>query len=308
MSENTDPNIIKRLENQPPYDKDQPENEAVSETPEEEPEETPEVEEEIKEVEETEVTPEDKVDETKKRTQEQFEKLKKSNNNLKEALEVEKKKNILDSLIPETPQPNIPQPTPAATNIVPQAQNYPGLSQKQINESFTSLVDDQGYVDSGLLIETLNDLKERTKQAEDRATKAEQRSEQSVRDFDSFQRNEIMKEVHAKYPKLDPENEEFDERFWKYVRNEVVDQWMNGRPTDVMGAAQEGFETLYGAEMKKADKIKLEQAETAKKNINALGSSQTSQRETYGDHDTLVRATQKGVKGALAERLRKSGY
>jgi hypothetical protein len=308
MSDNTDPNIIKRLENQPPYQDEQPKEEpVVEETPEEE---SPK-EEIVEEVEEKEEVVEEKLEEkpdSKKRTQEQFEKLKNSNNKLKEALEVEKKKNILDSLIPETPQPNIPQPTPAATNIIPQAQNYPGLSQKQINESFTSLVDDQGYVDSGLLIETLNDLKERTKQAEDRATKAEQRSEQSVRDFDSFQRNEIMKEVHAKYPKLDPENEEFDERFWKYVRNEVVDQWMNGRPTDVMGAAQEGFDTLYGAEMKKADKIKLEQAETAKKNINALGSSQTSQRETYGDHDTLVRATQKGVKGALAERLRKSGY
>jgi hypothetical protein len=304
MPEDTDPNIAKRLQNQPPYDNPVEEEAPKEETPTDEVKIPAEEEPEEEVVEEK----EEKVDETKKRTTEQFEKLKESNNKLKEALEVEKKKNILDSLIPETPQPNIPQPTPAATNVVPQAQNYPGLTQKQINETFTGLVDDQGYVDSGLLIETLNDLKERTKQAEERAQKAEQRSDQSARDFDSFQRNAIMKEVHSTYPKLDPESPEFDERFWKYVRNEVVDQWMNGRPTDVMGAAKEGFETLYGGEMKKADKEKIEKAETAKKNINALGSSQTTQRDTYGDHEALVKAVQFGKKGALGERLRKAGY
>lgn len=311
MSDNTDPNIIKRLEKQPPYDEEKPKDEAVSQETEETPEETPENEEKVEETETPEAveeeTPETPVDETKKRTAEQFNKLKESNNKLKEALETEKKKNILESLIPEVP--NVPvDPTIPTTNVVPQANQYPGLTQKQINETFAGLVDDEGYVDRGVLLETLNGLNEKSRQAEERANQAEQRSQQTARQFDDFQRNQIMREVHAQYPTLDPENEKFDEKLWKFVRNEVIDQWMTGRPTDVMAAAQEGVETLYGAQMKKAEKEQIEKAETAKKNINALGASQTSQRDTYGEREALVKATQTGKKGALAERLRKAGY
>jgi hypothetical protein len=298
MLEETDPKIVDRLNKLPPYENKEEElvtttngvidAEAAKTTKEEEP------------------SPEEQ---TKQRTTEQFEKLKESNNNLKKEVEVLKKKNVLESLVPQPTSPQPPQyPQSPITNVIPTPQQYQGLSQKQINETFKGLVDDAGYVDTGLLIETLNDLKEKNRLAEQRASQAEERTQNVVRKMDDFERNQIMRQVHEKYPTLNPDGNEFDENLWKFVRNEVVDQWMNGKPTDVMAAAEAGMRIIHPNDMKKEERLKLEQAETAKKNINALGTSQTSQRESNLDQDALIRGTQMGKKGALAERLRRSGY
>jgi hypothetical protein len=298
MADESDPKIVDRLKKMPPYGDDEP-----VETPEEQ-EETPGTPETPEEVEPS------KEEKTKERTTKQFDKLKESNNNLKEALEIEKKKNILDSLQPTpVPTPEPPQwPQAPITNVVPNKENYPGVSQKQIEETFKGLVDENGYVDTGLLIGELKDLREKNKSAEERAKVAEQETQKVSKKFDDFERNAIMVKVHEKFPTLDPNNDNFDEKLWKYVRNEVVDQWMTGKQTDVMAAAQEGMNVLHPVDMKKAEKEQVEKAEIAKKNINALNSSKTLQRETYSDHDALVKATQLGRKGALAERLSKAGF
>jgi hypothetical protein len=307
MAEESDPNIVNRLNKLPPFDEPEetPLEEPVEETPVEEPE--GEITEAAAETtKEEEPTEEEALKESKQpeRTKKYIDKLKSQNKELK--------RNILDSLIPEVPK--IPQPPQApqypqspVTNVIPDTQQYPGMSKKQINETFKGLVDENGYVDTGLLIETLTGLQEQNRLAAERANQAEQKSQQAVKNFDDFQRNQIMRNVHDRYPTLNPENDEFDEKLWKFVRNEVVDQWMNGKPTDVMAAAEEGMRVIYPNDMKKVDKEKKEAAERAKKNINALGASNKSQRETYTDHDELVRATQLGRKGALAERLRRAG-
>jgi outer membrane biosynthesis protein TonB len=302
----SDPKIVDRLKNLPPFDEETPEEPKAEEKPEEVEELS--VEEKVEEkVDEPEEKP--KEEKQKERTKKEFEKLKKHNNDLKEEVETLKKKNILDSLIPVAPSvPEVPQwPQKPTTNVIPTAQQYPGVSQIQISETFKGLVDENGYVDTGLLIDTLKDLQDKNKLAEERANQAEQQTQTIARKFDDFERNEIMRSVHAKYPTLDPDNDEFDEKLWKFVRNEVIDQWMNGKSTDVMAAAEEGMQTLHGNDMKKAEKIKLEEAENAKKNINALGASQASQRESYLDHETLVQGTRLGKKGALAERLKQAG-
>jgi hypothetical protein len=306
MPEESDPKLVEKLKGFPPYEDETPEEAPVVPETQEEAVEAPVEAPQIEEVTPVEETKEELPEDTSKRTAEQFDKLKESNNNLKQALEVEKKKNILDSLMPTAPKEPV-WPESPITNQIPPAQQYPGLSQKQVNETFDNLVDGNGYVDTGLLISTLTDLRTKNKLAEERARVAEQNTQKIGKRFEDFERNEIMKSVHAQFPTLDPNNENFDEKLWKFVRNEVIDQWMNGKQTDVMAAAAEGMDTLHGNDMKKADKEKLVQAETAKKNINALGSSQSAQRDTYSEHDTLVRAVQQGKKGALAERLRKAG-
>jgi hypothetical protein len=192
--------------------------------------------------------------------------------------------------------------------VVPNAQQFPGLSQAQITDTFKGLVDENGYVDSGLLISSLKEQKSRNDILQQEVLRAKQDTQKTNRRLDDFERNEVMRDVHKAFPTLDPNNENFDEKLWKFVRNEVVDQWMNGKPTDVMAAAAEGMEVIHGSEMKKAEKEQLEKAEMAKRNINAIGASQTSQRETYSDHDALVTAVQHGKRGALAERLAKSGF
>jgi hypothetical protein len=304
MSDNdSDPTIVKRLDKLPPFVDEEPQApvEEVVETPVEEKVEEPveEVKEEVVETKE-EVTEEEALKESKQpeHTKKFIEKLKEQNKELK--------KNVLDSLQPEPEPAQWPQsPT---TNIVPSAQQFPGLSQAQITDTFKGLVDENGYVDSGLLINSLKEQKERNDKLQQEVIITKQETQKTNKRLDDFERNEVMKGVHAQFPTLDPNNDNFDEKLWKFVRNEVVDQWMNGKPTDVMAAATEGMEVLHGGEMKRAEKEQLEKTETAKRNINAIGASQTTQRETYTDHDALVTAVQHGKRGALAERLAKSGY
>jgi hypothetical protein len=61
-------------------------------------------------------------------------------------------------------------------------------------------------------------------------------------------------------------------------------------------------------EVKKAEKQKMEETENQKRNINA---SKVSSRTDYyapTDKDALKEAVMKGKRGALAERLKRSGY
>jgi len=306
MAKAPDPKIEDRMKNQPPFDKETPKEEEVKEEIVETPKETKEVVKEvIEEVKDVKKKVE-KGEETKKRTAEQFDKLKEHNKELKE--ENKKiKKNVLDSLVPEAPQ----YPQSPITNVAPSAKKYPGLSQKQVNETFKGLVDDQGYVDSGLLVSTLKELKEKEKLSEERVRRAEAKAEQTTRDFDSFQRTQIMKEVHKKHPRLDPENSEaFDVRFWKGVRSDMVDGMMKGKVLDIAKVADDWAELLYGKEVKevqevkKKDKEKLEKAEDEKRNINALGTRQTSQRLDDTETEALHEAARRGKKGAVAALLR----
>lgn len=309
MSDPSDPQIVSRLDKMPPFVEPEVQKEVdqIGKDPQEEVVETPvekveepveEVKEEVVEPKEEEVTEEEALKESKspEHTKKFIEKLKEQNKELK--------KNVLDSLQPEAPQ----WPQAPTTNVIPNVQQFPGLSQTQITDTFKGLVDENGYVDSGLLINSLKEQKDRNDALQTDLQRTKQETQKTNKRLDDFERNEVMREVHKAYPTLDPNNENFDEKLWKFVRNEVVDQWMNGKPTDVMGAATEGMEVIHGDEMKKAEKEQIEKAETAKRNINALGTSQTSQRETYSDHDTLVKAVQHGKRGALAERLAKSGF
>lgn len=311
MSDETDPKIVNRLSKIPPFldaegnvtGKPQIDEEAATdEAPVEPPE--PEEPEEPQETPEPEANEDDALKNSKnpERTKKYIDKLK---TEVKEA-----KKNVLDSLMPDNPVvPSFPEPQyplPPITNQVPIAGQFPGLTQTQVNETFKGLVDENGYVDAGLLKDTLQGLQSSLAEERKKRENAEQNTQKLGRQFDDFQRNQVMKDVHKEFPMVDPENENFDERMWKYVRNEVVDQWMKGKPTDVMSAARDAHELFYG--MKKSEKEEIKKTETAKKNINALGAKPASQRENYADHDQLVAATQRGERGALAERLRRSGF
>jgi len=291
----SDPNIVARLSKIPPFDDEVPpapvEEVKEEETPAEEPVE--EVKEEVK-VEETE-------DEQKKRTSEQFEKLKKHNEELKKQLEEKQtpQKNALDALIPESP----------VTNVIPTTQEYPKLAPKEIKETFANLTDDQGYVDTGLLKETLIDLQKAKAEAEKRAAEAETLAKNTSRRQDEFERKQIMKEVHGIYPKLDPENaasddpdKKFDQRFYDLFQGQIMREWTSVGTADPLKIAAKVSDILYPG-MTKADKEKSAAAELAKKNINATKVAPSSTHENYTDRDELIRKTRSGDHGAIMERL-----
>jgi hypothetical protein len=307
--EASDPKIVARLKNIPPFDNETPEEVPVEtpveeETPVEVPAE-PEVEAPVEEKEE-----EKPVEEEKDRTKEQFEKLKEHNAELKRKLEEKElpKKNALDSLYPEPPQ----YPAPPITNTVPTPQQFPNLTPKEIKDVFSSLVDSQGYVDSGLLIQTLKENDQKAKAAEEELRVTREELKKVGRKQDDFERKQVMKEVHGLFPKLDPENAEstdpsikFDQTFYDMFQGEIMRQWTNAGTADPMRVAAKVSDILYG--VKKADKEKLEVAETAKKNINATTVRPVSTVSGYKDRDELISATRKGSHGALMERLNRIG-
>ena len=308
MDEASDPKIVSRLGKFPPYED---ENDEVVETPVDPTEETEteepkeEVEEEIEKVEVEEEAPVVEKD----RTTEQFEKLKQHNAELKKQLEESKpkepiRKNALDALIPEN------QPT---TNVIPSNAQFPDLTNKEIKDVFANLTDDQGYVDTGLLKETLSGLQQRALDAEKRAKVAENSVKSVARKQDDFERKQVMREVHEMYPKLNPENAnsddpniKFDDSFYDLFQGEIIRRWTSVGNADPMEVAGKISGILY-KNMTKADKEKAEKAELAKRNINATSARPSSQRESYTDHDELVKATMMGKKGALAERLKRAG-
>jgi hypothetical protein len=285
--ETSDPNIVSRLAKLPPFDDEVPPEPVVEE-----------VKEEVK-VEETE-------DEQKKRTTEQFEKLKQHNAELKKQLEEQKvpQKNALDALIPESP----------VTNQIPNTQQFPTLTPKEIKDTFAGLTDENGYVDTGLLKETLVSLQKAKEESEKRAADAEQVAKNVSRRQDDFERKQIMKEVHGIYPKLDPENaisedpeKKFDQRFYDLFQGQIMREWTSAGTADPMKVAEKVSDILYPKDMTKATKEKAEAAELAKKNINATTVKPTSTSSSYKNQDELILATRKGRPGALAERLRAIG-
>ncbi len=255
-----------------------------------------EVKEETKPQEEEPKLPEDGV---KERTKQEFEKLKQSNQQLKET--VKKYTDVLTSLSPqEVAPPNqfTPYFEPILTKSPPQ--HYPGLSKEQVQETFDNLVDDQGYVDVNLLKEELRKQRERAALLEQRAQEAEKVAKQAAKTVDDFQRTNKMREVHSKYPQIDPNSPQFDERMWEAVRNEIIGQWTTTGKEDVEAAAKKWYDILYPmAKDKQADK---------KAQINAIPTTPTSTSSNFEDHEALVQATRKNKKGALAERLRRAGF
>lgn len=320
MNEPSDPNIVARLAKMPPYDEEPVQQE--QEEPQEQQEEEQPTSQEDTEVpttgqitEEAAQTEAPVEDEQKKRTADEFAKLKEHNAALKKQLEeFEAKKapqkNALDALFPQTPEPMV-------TNVVPSSfqQNNTTLTPKEIKDAFANLTDDQGYVDTGLLKETLSSLVKAKEEAERRADEAIAQVKKVERRQDDFERNNQMREVHRLYPKLDPQNanlpdgdpNKFDDRFYAQFQKEIMYKWSTVGTADPMQVAAEASDIIYGLTMKKAEKEKAEQAELAKRNINASAAKPSATHQAYKDQDELIAATRKGVPGALAERLARAG-
>lgn len=242
-------------------------------------------------------------EDTSERTKEQFTKLSSSNKELKKENDEVKKerdnyKNVLESLRPN------PEPKPA----VPSPQNYPNLSQGEIDNIAQGLVDQNGYVDMSRLDAILRETSNRAVRAEKAALAAQQESQKTVRDFEESAK---MREVHKAYPELDPKSDNFNEDFFDAVRNELVGQMLKGQKEDVDVAAEKWHKRMFGKKEteSKEDKAKREQGQEARAVINTTPSaSSTRNRTTATDQTDLVQRTRLGDRSALKERLERSGY
>lgn len=246
--------------------------------------------------------PVDQVDQTpeKSRTQEQFEKLTESNQELKQENEqlkeeTQKYQSVLDSLTP----PVVPQP---------QASQYANLNQEDIDATFAAMQDENGYIDGGKLLATLKSLDEKARNAEMRAQRVEEHVQRVESAETQSKKTQVTKEVHSKFPELDPESEVFNPDLWDTVRNEMIGQAMEGKE-DFMAAANKWYTKFYGNEMTKQQKQQKEEKETQKAQINASRPTSNSVAGYYeGDAEkALIDKVRLGKKGALAEMLRRRG-
>ena len=286
---------------------------------------------EVKQEVKPEVTEEEALANSKnpERTKEYIEKLKKQNEELR------KKPDILTSLAPKVEAPQWPQPV--TTNIAPQ--EFPGLTKEEINKTFKGLVDENGYV--GEVSFRYNDFNGRYYLNEE-LDQSRQVTQQTNKRLDDFERNETMREVHAQFPKLDPTNADesvpeekrFDNKLWEYVRKNMVSEWVNEAATgkvvnpndkvaqtermkritqkgmDFLNAGvlnNEGEVDISQLNMKKADKVKVQEADNAKRNINAVGPSQTTQRNVYGTQEERTKVLRSGKRGSIGAVLQQMG-
>lgn len=245
------------------------------------------------------VVTEEVKDEVKKdRTGEQFEKLTDSNKTLK--AENEQLKDLVSAL---TPDP-VPDEQTKKEVVVPQAQQYNNLSQSDIDETYKSMIDEQGYLDGNRLMATLKSMDERVKQAEQVSESVRRQAEAERVAREENNKSKEVESLHAKYPELDPKNSDiFDREFYDLVRNEMVGQLLDGKQ-DPLAAADKWADKRA---MNKADKEKKEQADEAKSQINTGMPRSTQERGHYEkqESDSLRTSIQAGKRGALAEMLRR---
>lgn len=320
--------IQKRLSKVPPFDDDVPTMRNLKRAKEQQ---TPPVEEEVVE-EEVKVEPveekvEEKVEEPKKvekkdRTSKQFDKLKEHNKQLKEENE-KLYKDVLSSLKPdEAPQQEF---TPEFYQQVDK--HTTELPQTKVDDIFANLIDENGYIDQDLLIKTLREANEIASQARKDAEMARKEAEMARHEArktkQDFEESKEVRLVHKKYPQIDPKSDKFNEKFWDDVRKEIATApILRGVNVSFMDAADKIWEERYAPaqqiaeeekeveEVNKKQKEEVEEKEDAKRNINASVPAGQNAKAYFSkaDDELLRQASIKGVRGALAERLKRSGY
>lgn len=231
--------------------------------------------------------------EVSERTAEQIEKLKKHNKELQE--ERDKYKSVFDATRP--PQPQTPS--------TPSAQDYSHLNQDQVNNVFSGLIDENGYVDTNKLGYLLNDMNNRAIRAEQEAKAAREESRQSVRDFEESQ---AVRAAHAQFPELDPKSDKFNSDFFDSVTNEIIGQWRRGEKEDLMKAADKWHKRMFPRQESSEDKLKREQGQQARAVINTTPSRSAGRNQSSAtEHADLVKRTRAGDTSALKERLEAIG-
>lgn len=243
---------------------------------------------------------------TSDRTKEQFDKLKEKN---KELNEVNKQyQSLMDSLIPEPEQQQTPQPQQQ-----PQQKDYSHLEQDDIDQVFQSMIDDKGFLDGNKLKDTLRNMNEAAKAANERAKRVEEHVMRETQARERAIKDEKTRSLHDKYPMLDPENkDEFDRDFYEAVRNDMVGQYMNGvapGQEDPVASADKLAKRYLQDTMNKQEQEQKERGEQARAHVNTTRPRSRITKGYYEQdgEDVLIDAVRKGKKGALGELLKRRG-
>lgn len=230
-------------------------------------------------------------DSAKEETKQEFQKLLAHNKELSEKLtrlEAEKQQPQYASVLDELRAPT---------------QNFTNLSPAQVEDIAAGLVDENGYIDQGLLNKTLSDANTRAKRAEDRVMLTEARMEK-------FEETQLIRDVHEKHPQLDPYKTDYNPEFRNAVRDEVLKQLKRGYQ-DYEAAADKvaaEFKVKSTAQVKSEE----EKQEASKKTLSQREQASTvkggGKVPTQVEYDDLVGGTKKGDALSIGQRLQANGY
>jgi hypothetical protein len=244
-------------------------------------------------------TPEGELpEEVKERTKAEFEKLKEANRLLKQELEASRPKpqSVLESLRPQGGQVD-------KKEIATLIEDNTDLKGSEVDDVIKQLVDEDNYLDTDKLKKVLADNSRKMSMAEQRAAKAEEVAKMASEKVTKFEETEQMKRVYQEFPTLNPESENFDERFFQLVRNEMIGQLMENGQQDLTAATKKVMDIYRPGE---AEAKKLEAATTQREQASAGVSA--AQGKADLNQEDLVNRTKKGDREAIYARLQAAGY
>ena len=260
---------------------------------------------------------EEKAEEKKDRTSEQFAKLTESNKELKE--ERDQYKNLFEGLRP-TEVPQEAQQYQEPINQAPQNQ-FQNINQEAVDQTFQSMIDENGYLDGNKLMSTLKSMDERATRAELAAKQVQDENIKKNTEAREREEKQATLDVYTKYPHLDPNNVDgvevdgekisFDPKMWQYVKNELESKARRGvmpSNSDYMEAADQVYQDLYGGrDMTKKEEQK--KVESQKNIINATRPRSTMNVNYYknDEESALIDQVRAGKRGAVGELLRRKG-
>jgi len=230
--------------------------------------------------------------EANERTKQQFEKLKQHNKELLEELERAKAQ---------------PKPSESALgSLNPQVSAVaPNLTQDQVQDIVKGLVDENGYLDSALLENTLRQANREVAEAKAVAEQARQEAIQARQAVSKFEETREVRIAHKKFPSVDPDSKSYDPHFYKLVKNELLGAMYEGRKVSFVDACREVSQVYTpktGVSETKAKAVEEYKKDVAlKSTLNETGKSRP---DTKISKDDLVEGTRKGDAQSIYDRLK----
>lgn len=247
-------------------------------------------------------------DEVKERTREEFEKLKAKNKELAEKLNQyerpQPKRSALDMFAPNQVPGQVPQPIQFQPQFGPQTKVEP-----QVEEIKPIVPDENGYIDVNALNSTIKAINERNRRVEEEARKAREEARRTEERVSKFEHTDKTLKTYEKFPYLDPNRPEFDEKFSDLVRKELLDQMVNQGREDYLAAAERVKKDYYDPTFKPQPKADLEAKENIAKRDQAAALPGAGRGENKPiDQEYLEMESRRGNRDAVYQRLKQSGY
>lgn len=244
-------------------------------------------------------------EEASERTRKEFEKLKEHNRLMAEELKALKnppaqRRSALD----------IFQPTQASPQQQPPVFAPPFATRPPVQEEPLKPIepDENGYIDINALNQTVQRVNDLTRQAQEEARRAREEARRAEERVSKFEHTDKTLKTYEKFPYLDPNRPEFDEKFSDLVRKELLDQMVNQGRENYIEAAERVKRDYYDPSSKPEPKVdpKVEENVAKRDQINAM--PRASKGESEPEQEFLVQETRRGNRSAIYQRLKKSGF